>query len=119
MVQIDCQDPVSLGRFWAQVLDVDIVETLGDPAQYVNLAPPPGAPDGAGIAFQRVLEPKGGKNRIHLDIDVDDLDTATARIEELGGRRAGPEDVSEHGYKWRVMADPEGNEFCLIFEVPD
>jgi predicted enzyme related to lactoylglutathione lyase len=92
-----------------------VEEVLGDPAHYLNLAPPANAPNGPGIALQRVPEPKRGKNRVHLDIEVDDVDAATDRVEALGGRRASAVDVSEHGYNWRVMADPEGNEFCLIF----
>ena len=43
------------------------------------------------------------------------MDAATERIETLGGHRASAEDISEHGNNWRVMADPEGDEFCLIF----
>jgi predicted enzyme related to lactoylglutathione lyase len=115
VVQIDCEDPVELGRFWSRLLDMPVEEVLGDPAQYLNLAPPVNAPTSPGIALQRVPEPKRGKNRVHLDIEVDDADAATERIEALGGRRTSAEDVSEHGYNWRVMADPEGNEFCLIF----
>jgi len=94
---------------------MDVEEVLGDPVHYLNLAPPANAQNGVGIALQRVPEPKRGKNRVHLDIEVDDLDAVTEHIEALGGRRASPEDVSEHGYNWRVMTDPEGNEFCLIF----
>lgn len=48
---------------------------------------------------------------------MDDVDEATARIEGLGGLRLQSDDVHEYGYSWRVMADPEGNEFCLIYEM--
>lgn len=118
LVQVDCQDPMSLGRFWSQVLGVEILEVLGDPAHYVNLGPPATAPNGPALAFQRVPERKSVKNRLHFDISVDDVESATARVEALGGSRALTEDVSEHGYHWRIMADPDGNEFCLIFTVP-
>ncbi len=48
---------------------------------------------------------------------VDDVEVATSRIVSLGGRRRRPEgDFNEYGYSWRTMADPEGNEFCLIYE---
>jgi predicted enzyme related to lactoylglutathione lyase len=57
------------------------------------------------------------KDRL-LDLAVDDVDTATTRVGALGGRRVAAHDVSEHGFHWRVMADPEGNEFCLIHENP-
>jgi len=71
------------------------------------------------MILQRVPEPKVGKNRAHLDIQVDGLDTGTARVEALGGRWMEPDENREthDGFGWRVMADPEGNEFC-IFEVP-
>jgi predicted enzyme related to lactoylglutathione lyase len=68
------------------------------------------------VCFQRVPEAKSGKNRMHFDLGVDDVDLATARIEALGGARADHDDFHEHGYSWRLMADPEGNEFCLIYE---
>ena len=59
-------------------------------------------------------ESKAGKNRLHLDVVVQDLDVGCSRIEELGGRRAAGPDLEEYGFRWRLMADPEGNEFCLI-----
>ena len=119
MVQIDCADPLSLARFWGQLLHVNVDEVLGDPAHYVNLTPPADTANGVCLAFQRVPEPKLGKNRVHLDIAVDDVDRATENIEQLGGRRLASSDFAEHGYNWRVMADPEDNEFCLIFQPRD
>jgi predicted enzyme related to lactoylglutathione lyase len=68
--------------------------------------------------FQRVPERKTVKNRVHLDIAVDEVESATAAIEALGGRRLPGPDFGEDGYHWRVMADPEDNEFCLIFAQP-
>jgi len=101
---VDCADPEGLAAFWADVLGRRIEGSKGP---YVWLERSPG---GIGIGFQRVAEPKVEKNRLHLDIAASDLVAAQARIEELGGRRA-------HGYEsggFLVMADPEGNEFCLI-----
>jgi predicted enzyme related to lactoylglutathione lyase len=112
-IQIDCPDPEGLASFWAEVLGVSIASRLGDPPQFVNLAAvSAGAPQ---VCFQRVPEHKTAKNRLHLDIAVDDVEVATARIVDLGGRRRDDHDFREHGYAWRRMADPEGNEFCLIF----
>ena len=119
LVQVDCQDALSLGRFWSQILGVEILDVLGDPPHYVNLGLPSEEPNGPALAFQRVPERKSVKNRLHFDISVDDVESATARVEAIGGSRALTEDVSEYGYHWRVMADPEGNEFCLIFTVPE
>ena len=50
---------------------------------------------------------------------VDDVEQATTQIEALGGQRLPLEDFQEYGFRWRVMADPEGNEFCLVYETPD
>ena len=64
------------------------------------------------IGLQEVPEKKTGKNRVHLDFVVDDLDEATARVEELGGHWLDPRQTFElEGFRWRCMADPEGNEF--------
>jgi hypothetical protein len=64
-----------------------------------------------------VPEPKVFKNRLHLDLQVEDVDEACARLERLGARRRDDDDFHEHGYSWRRMADPDGNEFCLIYGV--
>jgi predicted enzyme related to lactoylglutathione lyase len=118
LVQVDCADPIALAGFWCQVLGVEIIEVLGDPPHYVNLEPPADARHGPALAFQRVPEPKSSKNRLHFDVAVDDVDVATAQVEAIGGSRPPIDDVSEHGYHWRVMADPDGNEFCLVFTIP-
>jgi predicted enzyme related to lactoylglutathione lyase len=61
--------------------------------------------------LQKVFEPKAGCNRVKLDAGVDDLDAGQDRIEELGGVLVESHEVG--GFEWRVMADPEGNEFCI------
>jgi predicted enzyme related to lactoylglutathione lyase len=73
---------------------------------------------GVGVGFQRVEERRRGKNRVHIDIETADVVAAARRIEALGGRRA--EGYERGGFL--VMADPEGNEFCLLpleFEFDD
>ena len=115
-LQVDCADPVALAEFWGQVLGEDVDVPLGEPVQYLGLEPrTPGQPV---LSFQRVPEPRQAKNRLHLDIEVADVEFATARVVELGARRVGAADFDEHGFRWRVMADPEGNEFCLIYRRP-
>ena len=118
-IQIDCADPLIVARFWAELLGTEMREPLGDPPHYVNLGPWHAAPGAVMVAFQRVPEPKAGKNRLHLDVEVDDVEEATAHVEAIGGTRASSPDFHEYGYHWRVMADPEGNEFCLIYDVAD
>lgn len=67
---------------------------------------------GPGLAFQKVPEPKSAKNRLHLDLDVGDTDAATEKILAWGGTQVtGDQELA--GHKWRVMADPEGNQFCI------
>lgn len=116
-IQVDCLDPEPLAAFWAEVLGVDIGQRLGDPPQFIYLsATSPAAPH---MCFQRVPEPKVVKNRVHVDLWVEDVDDATARIEALGGRRRDDHDFhdEEHDEHWRRMADPAGNEFCLAFDA--
>ncbi len=114
-VMIDCADPERLAAFWGNLFAVEIEDRLGDPPQFVNLGQAePGAPF---LCFQRVPEAKAVKNRLHLDVSVEDVDDASAQIERLGGRRRDDHDFSEFGYSWRRMADPEGNEFCLIYDA--
>ena len=52
------------------------------------------------------------KNRVHVDLRIDDLDGVTALVERLGGSRV--EDHEDEDFRWRVMRDPDGNEFCLM-----
>jgi predicted enzyme related to lactoylglutathione lyase len=112
-IQIDCADPVREATFWSAILGEDLDEPLGDPVHYIGLVPTiPGAPV---VSFQRVPEAKMLKNRLHLDIQVEDVDAAAARIVELGGSIVPHADFHEYGFSWRLAADPEGNEFCLIY----
>jgi predicted enzyme related to lactoylglutathione lyase len=71
----------------------------------------PQQPGGVKLAFQKVDEATPGRRRLHLDLGVDEVDATAARIAELGGRHL--EDHEIGGFAWKVMADPEGNEFCI------
>ena len=107
---IDANDPERLARFWCGLLDVGVEATIGN-GQFVVLS---AAGDGLTIGFQRVGEGKVGKNRLHLDLVVEDLDEATAEVETLGGQWLEPGSTRElEGFRWRCMADPEGNEFDI------
>ena len=113
-MQVDCADPVALAGFWARVLGTEVHDRFGDPPHYVSVTPT--APGGPWLSFQRVQEPKAVKNRVHLDITVNDVDEACDRIEALGGRRVPGPAFHEYGFRWHVMTDPEGNEFCVVLE---
>ncbi|MET9499872.1 VOC family protein [Streptomyces sp. NPDC006552] len=105
---IDAVDPERLAAFWSAVLGRPVEKRTGP---YVFLGRDE---SGLGVGFQRGEAPKTGKNRLHLDLETPDPAAEQARIEQLGGRRL-PE-YDDGGFL--VMADPEGNEFCLLPEGP-
>ena len=105
---LDCTDPVALAEFWAQALDY---VSVGEFGSYVALFPN-GRP-GPKLLLQRVAEPKAVKNRMHLDIEVPNIETEAERLLALGACRVQADTRSEHGTTWILMADPEGNEFCV------
>lgn len=113
-VTIDCRDPELLAGFWASVFAADEEWRGGDPVQYIDLGQTERSPR---LRFQRVPEPKTVKDRIHLDLRVDDLEESAARVIAIGARRTPAEDFREYNVVFRVMLDPEGNEFCLVMEV--
>ncbi|GAA2433573.1 VOC family protein [Streptomyces macrosporus] len=102
-IVVDCADPERLAAFWSRLLGRPIGARTGP---YLWLSPG----DGPVVGFQRVAEPKTGKNRVHLDLSSPDPAAERERIEALGGRYLGQ--YAEGGFL--VMADPEGNEFCVI-----
>lgn len=105
---LDCAAPDRLAAFWSAALDY---VNVGSAGTYVALYPRSG--DGPKLLLQQVDEPKAAKNRMHIDIDASDIGAEADRLTELGARRVGGSDFHEHGTAWIVMADPEGNEFCV------
>ena len=105
-VTMDVNDLETCAKFWSQVLGVDI---LYQNDQYLRLGKKGERPT---LLLQKVPEPHAVKNRVHIDLDVPDLDTAVSRVQELGGSKL--RELNEYGIKWAVMADPDGNEFCLV-----
>lgn len=103
---IDCADPAKLAEFWGPALGY---QNLGAFGSYVALAAE-GAPL---VLLQRVDEPKQGKNRMHLDIKVPDVEDEVERLVSLGAKRISDAPMEELGTQWIVMNDPEGNEFCV------
>lgn len=105
-VVIDCHDTMTLAVFWQGVLGGEIVRQS---REWVALYPP----SGVTVSFQEVPENKAVKNRVHLDVAVDDLAVAAAAAEVIGAVRiGGPQPDPVGGFQ--VMVDPEGNEFCFI-----
>ena len=108
-IVVDTCDPVHLADFWAELLGVSI-DSRSSTFEWVALE---GLPGIGYLAFQRVPESKVGKNRIHIDLLVKELDRSIERAVELGATRVG-EIVKEATNSFHVMRDPEGNEFCLV-----
>ncbi|MGY0488934.1 VOC family protein [Streptomyces sp. WG-D5] len=115
---VDCHDPERLAAFWCEVLDFKVLERRPDMVEIGSWEPtvedvragqkPPT------LVFLRVPEAKAGKNRLHLDVSPIDRGTEdeVTRLLGLGATRA---DVGQGPDRsWVVMADPEGNEFCVL-----
>ena len=122
-IVFDCRHPASLARFWADVLDgyavapyddaelerlraLGITDVEDDPTVLVE---GPGHPR---LFFQQVPEPKGAKNRVHLDVGAADSATEVERLVALGATVLHRHDEGEH--RWVTLADPEGNELCVM-----
>jgi predicted enzyme related to lactoylglutathione lyase len=108
-IVIDAHDLPALARFWAQVLDWRI---LSEREREVVIGAD--ATAAVGICFMPVTDEKAVKNRLHLDLvpDADSRDAEIERILALGARRV---DIGQTGAEsWTVLADPEGNEFCVV-----
>ena len=102
----DCADPARLAEFWAEALGFARGPTDEDHAWVWD--PARRMPH---LLFNRVPEPKVVKNRLHLDLGTDEVEAEVVRLEALGAQRL--RHVAEHGQAWWIMADPEGNEFCV------
>jgi predicted enzyme related to lactoylglutathione lyase len=108
VVVLDCDDADALADFWASALGYRR-GPFGSP--YVRLTDPRGRwPD---LLLQQVPEPKGGKNRMHLDLQVRDVDDEVRRLVAAGASVIAPAHDDE-GFLTVVLADPQGNEFCVI-----
>ncbi len=108
-VVVDAHDLPALARFWAQVLGWRI---LSEREQEVVIGPDETAP--VGMCFMPVSDVKTVKNRVHLDLttSTDDREAEIERLLALGASRV---DIGQMGTEsWTVLADPEGNEFCVV-----
>ena len=120
-IVIDCQHPAALARFWADVLDgyqvapydnaeiarlanLGITDLEDDPTVLVE------AVAGPRLWFQKVLESKTVKNRIHIDVRSINRPAEVERLLSLGATVLG----ERAGLSLTAMRDPEGNEFCII-----
>ncbi len=109
---VDSRDPEALADFWAAVLDYrvlsreDGVVEIGPEAGFGGAAPT--------LVFGPVADPTPGKLRLHIDVNPTDRDQ-DAELQRLLALGAVPADVGQTGDEgWHVLADPEGNPFCLL-----
>ena len=118
-VTFDCADALAVARFWSAALDRPLDPNASSDFSTIGFA---GRRDTVGWGpverddeptwmFVKVPGPKTAKNRMHLDLMTRDPEAEVARLVELGAARVAH--MEEYGYTWTVMADPEGNEFCI------
>ena len=111
----DCLEPRQVAHFWQAALGWRL--TYESAEEYV-LEPPEGSPqDGVvpDLLFIKVPEVKTVKNRLHLDLRPDDQAAEVQRLLGLGATRV---DIGQGDTRWVVLADPEGNEFCVLTPLP-
>lgn len=107
-VVVHALDPPALGQWWADALGWVVVYAPDDGDEFEIRPEPDRLP---GIDFVRIDEPKKAKSRLHLDFRPDDQDAEVARLLAHGARRV---DIGQGDTSWVVLADPEGNEFCVL-----
>jgi hypothetical protein len=111
-IVIDCADPRTLGRWWAEALNWQVTHDEGDEVDVAVGETADGKEIEPILTFVPVPDRKAGKNRLHIDLAPDDRDGEVERLLALGATHA---DVGQAGDEtWVVLADPEGNEFCVL-----
>jgi glyoxalase superfamily protein len=123
-IVVDCHDPVALAAFWAAALDYHVVSSENGQVEIAPWEREPAdlaervrrAPTVPTLVFVTVPEGKAVKNRLHLDIRPIDR-SHQAEVERLIGLGARHVDIGQGTQRWVVLADPEGNEFCLLGEL--
>jgi predicted enzyme related to lactoylglutathione lyase len=106
MITFDCSDPDKLAQWWAQAVD-GRVDAFA-PGEFVAVT----RSAGPRLAFQKVPDPTPGKNRVHIDFGVADTEAEVKRLVELGAVETGRHSFGEN-FSWVVLADPDGNAFCV------
>jgi predicted enzyme related to lactoylglutathione lyase len=106
-VAIDTTDPQRLAKWWAEQTDGVIYADLGNFVM-VGIG---SRENGFSLCFQKVNEPTPGKNRVHLDCSATDVDAEAQRLVAAGAAFVAKHEVDS--FAWVVLADPDGNQFCL------
>ncbi|CAN5830497.1 VOC family protein [soil metagenome] len=108
-VTIDVADLDVSSVFWGSLLGIEVTGRYDTYVWLDEIAP------GVPLILQQVAEPKRRKNRLHLDVQSDGGQDLSTLVEALGGTRLG--DVEDPAYSLTVMADPDGNEFCILHRL--
>ena len=108
-IVVDCSDPPAMARFWGDAMDWHLHDVTGD---HAVLRCAKGV--GPFLEFLRTPDVKTVKNRIHLDLRPYPRDDQAAEVARLRALGATPADVGQGDVPWTVLADPEGNEFCVL-----
>ena len=106
MVTFDCADPDALAAWWTEAVGGELNAVA--PGEFVMVA----CPQGPTLGFQKVPDPTPGKNKVHLDFHSADKEAEVARLTGLGARETGRNSFGPD-FDWVVLADPEGNAFCV------
>jgi Glyoxalase-like domain len=112
-VVIDCHDPRALAVFWSQVLGYEVIDEDGESVEIGHRTGDGAAPELPTLLFERVPESKIVKNRVHLDVTPVNIEQS-AEVERLLALGARHVDIGQGQQTWVVLADPEGNEFCVL-----
>jgi predicted enzyme related to lactoylglutathione lyase len=105
MVTLDSADPGKAAAWWAAQFGGEVQELMPD--EFVVVI----RPEGPRLGFQKVPDPTPGKNRLHLDFTSDDVEAEVARLVAAGASETGRHSIGDFG--WVVLADPDGNAFCV------
>lgn len=107
MITFDCINPAQLAGWWAEQFGGTTQELLAGEFTAVSL------PEGPRLGFQKVPDPTPGKNRVHLDFGPADVDAEASRLTGAGATELGRHQFGDN-FRWVVLADPEGNVFCVV-----
>ena len=105
-IVLDVNDLEGCAGFWSEVLGK---ATSFKTDKYCRIGE---GDDPPSLLLQKVPERHEHKNRAHIDLDVKNIESAVQRVVDLGGTKL--DEIAEYGIRWAVMADPDGNEFCLV-----
>ena len=105
-VVVDCADPQRVAAFWAALLERPLAGPDGEGGYWID--PSDVSPE---LIFGTVPEGKTVKNRLHIDLRPDNQEAEVARALSLGAQHV---DIGQADVTWVVLADPEGNEFCIL-----